>query len=229
MIVPCIDLMGAQAVQLVHGRRRALAVSDVPGLLERFHRYRWLHVIDLDAALRRGSNHRLVRELLEAAPMRVRVGGGIRSVARARRLIGWGATQVIVGSRAFARGRPDLGFLATLSRAVGRRRVVIALDSHRGRIAVRGWRETLALRPAEVMGALAPFCAAFLCTHVDREGTLRGADLDWFRALRRATAHPIIAAGGISSMREVRALGRLEMDAAVGMALYRDATAFTGR
>jgi phosphoribosylformimino-5-aminoimidazole carboxamide ribotide isomerase len=220
VIVPCIDLMGGRAVQLVRGRKRALAVDDVLGLLGRFRGHPWLHVIDLDAALGRGNNTWLVRQLLEAAPMKVRVGGGVRTIARAERLLALGAAQVIVGSRAFRRGAPDHAFLRRLKAAVGRRRVVLALDSYQGRIAVRGWRETLALEPADVMAELAPHAAAFLCTHVDREGTMAGVDLEWFRGLRRATDRPIIAAGGIRSRREVAALARMGMDAAVGMALY---------
>jgi phosphoribosylformimino-5-aminoimidazole carboxamide ribonucleotide (ProFAR) isomerase len=98
--------------------------------------------------------------------------------------------------------------------------MVIALDTLRGAIVVRGWRERLRLHPADVMPVLAPYCSGFLCTYVDAEGTLRGTDLAWFRALRRATSLPVTAAGGICSRREVRALARLRMDAAVGMALY---------
>lgn len=220
MIVPCIDLMGGRAVQLVRGRRRALAVEDVLGLLDRFRRHTWLHIIDLDAALRRGRNDALVRALLAATPQRVRVGGGVRTVARAEQLVALGADQVIVGSRAFARGRVNTRFLSDLKTRIGRPRIVIALDSDGGRIAVRGWREKLALTPQQAMPVLGPFCAAFLCTDVDREGSLAGADLAWFRSLRAATQRPIIAAGGISSRREVRSLARLDMDAAIGMAMY---------
>jgi phosphoribosylformimino-5-aminoimidazole carboxamide ribonucleotide (ProFAR) isomerase len=99
---------------------------------------------------------------------------------------------------------------------------VIALDTARGRITTHGWRKTLSLRPESVMPELAPFCAAFLCTDVDREGTMTGANLDYFRKLRSATTHPIIAAGGIKTRREITALEKIEMDAAVGMAVYKN-------
>jgi phosphoribosylformimino-5-aminoimidazole carboxamide ribonucleotide (ProFAR) isomerase len=72
------------------------------------------------------------------------------------------------------------------------------------------------------MAQLEPFCAAFLCTDVDREGTMSGANLDWFRRLRSATSHPIIAAGGIKTRREIAALEKIGMDAAVGMAVYKN-------
>ena len=220
MIVPCIDLQGGKAVQLLRGRRRLLAVDDVLGLLERFRRYPLLHVIDLDAALGRGRNTRWVRALCRRAKARVRVGGGIRSVARAEQVLRWGAEKVIVGSAAFRRGRVHHAFLRRLAARVGRRRVMLALDAAGGWIVVRGWRARLGLRPEEVMPELEPYCSEFLCTYVDAEGTMRGTNLAWFRKLRRATRLPITAAGGIRSRREVRALARLGMKAAVGVALY---------
>lgn len=224
MIVPCIDLQGGRAVQLMRGRKRVLAVEDVFALLETFRRYHYLHIIDLDAAIGTGSNEALVRQLCQRAAwkygMRVRVGGGIRSVGRAARAINWGAEKVILGSAAFRNGKVDRQFLRRLRDRVGRRRVMLALDTERGRIVVRGWRRRLRLRPEEVVAQLEPFCSELLCTYVDREGSLRGTHLAWFRSLRRLTRLPITAAGGIRSQREVRALARLGMKAAVGMALY---------
>jgi phosphoribosylformimino-5-aminoimidazole carboxamide ribotide isomerase len=220
MIIPCIDLQSGRAVQLVHGRKRRLAIDDVFGLLERFREYPLLHVIDLDAAMGRGSNARLVRELCRRAPMRVRVGGGIRTTARARRLLDVGAEKIIVGSAAFRRGRVNSVFLSRLARNVGRKRVIVAVDTEGGHILVRGWQKKLRLRPDEVFPELARYGSEFLCTYVDAEGTMRGTNLAWFRALRAATELPITAAGGIRSHREVRALERLGMNAAVGMALY---------
>lgn len=226
MLIPCIDLQGGQAVQLVNGRRRELAVADVLGLLERFQGYEWLHVIDLDAAMRKGHNNRLVRELCLRATreykMKVRVGGGIRTLRRAEILAKLGARQVIVGSAAFQNSRPNLRFLNRLASRVGRKHVLIALDTAGGRIAIEGWRNSLSIAPAEVMTELAPYCGGFLCTDIDREGTMRGANLQWFRTLRAVTKLPIVAAGGISTIREIRALEKLNMDAAVGMAVYKN-------
>jgi len=220
MIIPCIDLQDGKAVQLVRGRRRALAVDDVLGLLDRFRDYPILHVIDLDAAMRKGSNARSIKQICRRAKMKVRVGGGIRTVAHAAKLISWGAQKVIVGSAAFKNGEVDCDFLGQLAKRIGREHIMIALDTHRGHIVVRGWRERLNLRPNEVISQLEPFCSGFLSTFVDHEGTMRGTDLSWFRALRRLTSLPITAAGGIRSLGEVRALQRAGMDAAVGMAIY---------
>ena len=224
MLIPCIDLQKGRAVQLVHGRRRALAVDDVLGQLEKFRRYSWLHVIDLDAAMSKGDNGGLVRDLIAAAHtkygMKVRVGGGIRDIARARAILQCEADQIIIGSAALKDDAVNAKYLARLRKLAGRKRIVIALDTAKGRIVVHGWRTSTSLRATDVMQQLAPYCAGFLCTDVDREGTMRGGNLSWFRALREATKLPIIAAGGIRKRSEVRALAALGMDAAVGMALY---------
>lgn len=220
MIIPCIDLQGGKAVQLVRGRRRALAVDDVLGLLDRFSDYPILHVIDLDAAMRKGSNSRMVRLLCRKADRKVRVGGGIRTVARAERILSWGAEKIIIGSAAFRRGEVDRSFLSRLAKSVGKEHVTIALDTEGGRIVVRGWRERLKLSPGEVIPELEPFCSGFLSTFVDNEGTMKGTDLSWFRKLRSVTRLPVTAAGGVRSMREVNALEKAGMDAAVGMAIY---------
>lgn len=220
MIIPCIDLQKGRAVQLVHGRKLRLAVEDVFGLLERFRNYPLLHVIDLDAAMGRGSNTRLVGQLCRRAPMRVRVGGGIRTAARAKRILTGGAEKVIIGSAAFRNGGVNRLFLARLAAKVGKKRIIVAVDTERGHVLVRGWQEKLRLTPEKVFPQLEPYASEFLCTYVDAEGTMRGTNLRWFRQLRNATRLPITAAGGIRSAREVRQLENLGMNAAVGMALY---------
>lgn len=226
MLIPCIDLRDGQAVQLVHGRKRELAVADVFGLLQKFSKYPWLHVIDLDAAMGKGSNDELVKTLCSQArrkfEMKVRVGGGIRTVSRAQEVTAWGANQIVVGSAAFRNGKVNLRFLRQLAGKANRKRIIIALDTLKGRITIHGWRRRIALQAENVMPQLEPFCAGFLCTDVDREGTMSGANLKWFQKLRAATGHPIIAAGGIRTKREIVALEKIGMDAAVGMALYKD-------
>jgi len=222
VIIPCIDLQGGRAVQLVHGRKLRLAVKDVFGLLDRFRDYPLLHVIDLDAAAGSGSNARLVRELCRRASMRVRVGGGIRTAARAKRILAAGAEKVIIGSAAFLHGGVNDTFLSRLAAEIGKKKIIVAVDTERGRVLVRGWREKLRLTPEDVFPELEHYASEFLCTYVDAEGTMRGTNLRWFRQLRKTTRLPITAAGGIRSLREVRQLEQLGMNAAVGMALYLD-------
>lgn len=226
MLIPCIDLQGGQAVQLVHGRKRELAVADVFSLLRKFRKYPWLHVIDLDAAIGKGSNDDLARALCTQATtkfgMKVRFGGGIRTISRAKKVAEWKTSQIIVGSAVFRGGKVNLRFLRQLERAVNRKRIVIALDTLKGRITIHGWRRRILSQADEVMAELEPFCAGFLCTDVGREGTMMGANMKWYQKLRDATRHLIIAAGGISTKREVAALDKIGIDAAVGMALYKN-------
>jgi phosphoribosylformimino-5-aminoimidazole carboxamide ribotide isomerase len=218
MIFPCIDLLDGRVVQLVQGREKALEGDAPLEMLRRFAAFPEIQVIDLNAAMGTGSNDDLVRLL--AAHARTRVGGGVRSAARARALVDAGAHKVIVGTAAFAADGIDAAFLADLAAAIGRERVIVALDSKQGRIVVKGWREATSLRAEEVLAAVEPYCAGFLCTYVDKEGMLQGTDLDWYRRLRAATPLEITAAGGITTLEEVRALLAMNVHAAVGMAVY---------
>ncbi len=218
MIFPCIDLMGGKVVQLVRGLEKALEADAPLEMLRRFAAFPEIQVIDLDAAMGTGSNDELVR--LVAGPARARVGGGVRTVDRARALVAAGAHKVIVGTAAFGVQGVDAAFLSDLAAAIGRERVVVALDSRRGRIVVKGWREATRFGAEQVLAALEPYCAGFLCTYVDKEGMLQGTDLNWFRRLRAATALEITAAGGITTLDDVRALRAMHVHAAVGMAVY---------
>jgi phosphoribosylformimino-5-aminoimidazole carboxamide ribotide isomerase len=218
MIFPCIDLMDGKVVQLVQGREKALEAGSPEEMLEKFAAFPEIQVIDLDAAMGRGSNDELVKSI--AARASTRVGGGVRTVERAQALIGQGARKVIVGTAAFRSGGVNDPFLAALCDAIGRERVLIALDSEGGRIVIKGWQESTNLAAERVLHSLEPYCSGFLCTYVDKEGMLQGTDLDWFRRLRSATSHELTAAGGITTMDDVRALLAMNVHAALGMAIY---------
>jgi phosphoribosylformimino-5-aminoimidazole carboxamide ribotide isomerase len=212
MIIPCIDLMDGKVVQLVQGRDKALEGDAPLEMLRKFAAFPEIQVIDLDAAIGKGENSALV-ELL-AARARCRVGGGVRNADRARRLIDQGAHRVIVGTAAFTPA------LAEIAAAVGAERVIVALDSKNGKIVVKGWREATEFTAEEVIGRMEHFCSGFLCTYVDKEGMLQGTDLDWFRRLRAATGHEITAAGGITTIDDIKELTAMNVHAALGMAIY---------
>ncbi len=218
MIVPCIDLMEGKVVQLVQGREKALEGDAPLVMLERFAAFPEIQVIDLDAAMGRGSNDEIVALL--AAHAVIRAGGGVRTPDRASALVQQGARKVIVGTSAFASTGVNHALLAEIRDAVGADHVMIALDSRGGRIVVKGWQESTAMSAEVVIHELEPYCAGFLCTYVDKEGMLDGTDLDWFRRLRSATSQAITAAGGITTIDEIRELDRLGIDAALGMAIY---------
>ena len=157
MIIPCIDLMDGKVVQLVQGREKALEGDSPEEMLRKFAAFPEIQVIDLDAALGRGSNDELVRML--ASKARCRVGGGVRSVERARALVEQGAHRVIVGTSAFGKDGINAALLTALRDAVGRERLTIALDSKGGRIVVKGWQEATEFTAEEVLHALEPYCA----------------------------------------------------------------------
>jgi phosphoribosylformimino-5-aminoimidazole carboxamide ribotide isomerase len=212
VIIPCIDLMDGKVVQLVQGREKALEGDAPLAMLDKFAAFPEIQVIDLDAAMGRGENSGLV-ELL-ASRAKCRVGGGVRNAERARTLIEQGAHRVIVGTAAFT---PEIENIAA---AVGPEKIIIALDSKHGKIVVKGWREATEFTAEDVIGRLEPFCGGFLCTYVDKEGMMQGTDLEWFRRLRAATSHEITAAGGITTIADIRALKAMNVHAALGMAIY---------
>jgi phosphoribosylformimino-5-aminoimidazole carboxamide ribotide isomerase len=218
MIFPCIDLMDGKVVQLVQGREKALEGDSPKAMLRKFAAFPEIQVIDLDAAMGRGSNDKLVRMLASSAA--IRAGGGVRTLERARSLVEQGARKIIVGTAAFTATGANHAFLTALRDTIGRERVRIALDSRGGRIVVKGWQESTDLAAERVLHSLEPYCAGFLCTYVDKEGMMQGTDLDWFRRLRAATSLELTAAGGITTVEEIRALAAMNVHAALGMAIY---------
>jgi len=218
MLIPSIDLKGGQVVQLVQGARPAIASDDIESWVQKFQPFPKVQLIDLDAAMGSGSNDPIVRSIATRLPCRV--GGGIRTVERAREVLEYGATAVIVGSSLFKDGRPDIAFAAQLAATVGADQVIAAVDSKGGQVVVKGWKETVRLSAVEAVQELEPFCGEFLYTHVDTEGLMEGTDLEAVMAVRRATSKKLTAAGGITSQPEIDQLEREGIDAVVGMAIY---------
>jgi len=218
MIFPCIDLMDGKVVQLIQGREKALEADSVEQMLEKFAAFPEIQVIDLDAAMGRGSNDELVR--IVALRAAARVGGGVRSVERACALIEQGARKVIVGTSAFTETGINAALLGELRDAIGRERLLVALDTKAGRIVVKGWRKSTSFTAEDMLQQLEPYCSGFLCTYVDKEGMMQGTDLAWFRRLRAATLLELTAAGGITTRGEIRARHAMNVHAALGMAIY---------
>lgn len=223
MLIPSIDLQNGRVVQLVQGEKLALESFDLEAWIARFAKFPVVQLIDLDAAMGVGRNDDLVRRVAAALP--VRVGGGVRSVERARELLEAGAKAVIVGSSLFRDGRVDVDFAGRMADAVGLDRVIGAVDAKGGQVAIHGWKTVLPITAVEAVRALEPHCGGFLYTHVDLEGLMQGTDMDAIRAVRSATSRRVTAAGGITTREEVEALDALGIDAVVGMAIYTGALA----
>lgn len=218
MLIPSIDLQRGRIVQLVQGERLAVESTDVEGWIARFRGHRAIQLIDLDAAKGEGSNDPLVARICAQVPCRV--GGGIRSIERAREVLVRGATHVIIGSALFVDGAVNVRFANAIAAAVGPERLIAAVDSRGGRIAIHGWRTVLNLSTLDAVRELQPFVSEFLYTHVDREGLMAGTDMPAVLAVRNATTRRVTAAGGITTNDEVELLDGLGVDAVVGMAIY---------
>jgi phosphoribosylformimino-5-aminoimidazole carboxamide ribotide isomerase len=218
MLIPSIDLKGGAVVQLVQGERLAIRDEDIFRWVRRFERFPKVQVIDLDAAMGAGDNLTIVRQIAPLLPCRV--GGGIRTIERAKAMLDAGARQVIVGSSLFKDGKPDLTFAKTLAGAVGADRVIAAVDSKGGSVVIHGWKTALPLTAVEAVRALEPYCAEFLYTHVDAEGLMGGTNRDAILAVRDATTRKLTAAGGITTRQEIDDLDAAGVDAVVGMAIY---------
>jgi phosphoribosylformimino-5-aminoimidazole carboxamide ribotide isomerase len=218
MLIPSIDLQGGAVVQLVQGERLAIEARDPEPWIEKFSAFPRVQLIDLDAAKGQGDNAALVETICGRLPCRV--GGGIRSVARARTVLAAGAHAVIVSSALFRDGVVDVEFARTMAEAVGVERVIAAVDSRGGHVAIHGWRTVLPVTAVDAVRALTPFCGEFLYTHVDREGLMQGTDLSAIMAVRNATDRRVTAAGGITTWEEIDQLDAAHVDAVVGMAVY---------
>jgi len=218
MLIPSIDLQGGAVVQLVQGEKLAIRDEDVFRWVKRFERFPKVQVIDLDAAMGKGDNLPIVRQIARA--LSCRVGGGVRTTDRAREILAAGARQIIAGSSLFKDGRPDVDFAARLSDAVGVDQVIAAVDSRGGQVVIHGWKTPLPVTPVEAVRALEPYCGEFLYTHVDAEGLMGGTNMPAILDVRNATTRRVTAAGGITTRQEIDDLHALGVDAVVGMALY---------
>ena len=152
MLIPSIDLQGGRIVQLVQGEKLAVATDDFDGWIARFARFPKVQLIDLDAAKNAGDNSAIVASICARLPCRV--GGGIRTVARAQAVLEAGASKVIAGSALFRGGSVDLAFAEALASAVSPDRLIAAVDTKGGHVAIDGWRTRLAITPVEAIRAL---------------------------------------------------------------------------
>lgn len=224
--IPAVDLRGGACVQLVGGSYddERVRLDDPVGVARSWaeHGFRHLHVVDLDAATGRGSNERIVHEILSTfdLDMEVQVGGGVRSAAAVERLLDEGAVRVVVGTRALE--EPE--WLAETSNAHPGV-LVVAADVRERRIVTRGWARTLPRDVLDVIDELNDLpLAGVLVTAVHREGQLQGTDLFLMEDVAELAHFPVYASGGVTTMHDLRSLAdRGIAGAVIGMALYTGA------
>lgn len=208
MIFTSIDLMNGKAVQLIQGKKKVLELDNPLELAEKFSKLGPINVIDLDAAFGNGENIELVKKLCKVA--KCRVGGGIRSLEKAKILLKAGAEKIIIGTKATKE------FLSGLPRE----KLIVAIDSKKGKVVNKGWKEATEKTPFDIVEELQDYCSEFLYTYVDKEGMMQGTDFDTIKKLKKRTSNKITAAGGISSIAEIKKLEKLGVSSVLGMALY---------
>ena len=233
MVIASIDMKDGHVVQLKNGKDLVLQRDDAEALISDFNKYGEVAVIDLDQALRntdeKGNtkNTELLKQILRKG--NVRVGGGIRSVKKARELISLGAEKGIVGSAAWNADAKDgesflnEEFLQELCDAIGKQRVIISVDAIHGKIAVKGWTETVDIPLVEGAKQAEKFCSELLFTCVEKEGCMQGTDMEACRALRNAVNCRLVVAGGVNTLEQIVELEKIGCDVQLGMALYTGA------
>ena len=224
MVIASIDIQNGKVVQLKQGQELVLQRDNPEELAVEFNRYGEVALIDLDAAMGKGSNFSLLVSLLRKAECRV--GCGIRSVEQAKQLIRLGAKKIIIGSQAFRDPkqenifRVNTALLETFANAIGRERLIVAVDARDGEIVVDAWKTRTGLPLIDSAKAVEPYAAELLFTCVEREGTMSGIDSVIVKRLRAELFSVITVAGGISSLDEIESLAALGCDVQLGMALY---------
>ncbi len=218
MIIPSIDLMNGKAVQLKQGKDKILERDNPIELAQEFNKYNEIAVIDLDAAMEKGSNSEIIRKICSIADCRI--GGGIKDVDRAKELISWGASKIIIGSKAYESDHINHDFLKKVNSAIGTQRIIIAIDAYQGEIVTRAWKHRTGLKLFDMIKELEAYASEFLFTCVEKEGGLGGTDLEIIQKLRQTTNHQLTVAGGVTTMPEIQQLAALDMDVQLGMAIY---------
>lgn len=230
MVISSIDLKDGHVVQLKNGKELVLKRDDADALINEFNKYGEVAVIDLDAAMGHTNpkgdtiNTPLLKSLLRKG--NVRTGGGIHSVKRAKELISLGAEKVIIGSSAWKKSPEDnksvlnTEFLEELVSAIGKQRVIIGVDALNGKIAVKGWTETIDVSLIDGAKMAEKYCSELLFTCVEKEGCMQGTNLQMAQELRNSVKCRVVVAGGVSSEEEVQTLEKMHCDVQLGMALY---------
>jgi phosphoribosylformimino-5-aminoimidazole carboxamide ribotide isomerase len=216
-MIPCIDLMNGKVVQLVQGKNKALEL-ELDKVIGNFNGYEKIQVIDLDAAMDKCNNYDLIKKISEK--FNIRVGGGIRTIEKAKEILELGAEKLIIGSSVFKDNEIDYYFLTKLNKKISKSKIIIAIDSFKGNVMIKGWKENTNISIKGIIKKLEPYCSEFLATYIDKEGMMQGTNLDFFKQLNSLTNNKLTAAGGITTLEEVKTLEELNINSAVGMAFY---------
>lgn len=223
-ILPAVDLMGGEVVRLLRGdpatRKAYEHLGDPITVAQRWESEgaRYLHIVDLDAALGLGNNMEAINGIVDAVGIPVQVGGGIRSPNIAHDYLKMGVGRIVLGSLAFR----DPCQVGAILDSYGSGRVVVALDNIKGKVVVRGWRASTEFTVEESISMFSSIGVnIFLVTAVAKDGTLMGPDLDMLNRIVCLRNVLTIAAGGISSLEDLVSLDNIGIyGVVIGKALY---------
>lgn len=208
MLIPSIDLINGKAVQLKQGKEKVLEREDVFSLLEEFSVYGEVAIIDLDAALGKGNNKTLIKQLLKKHSCRV--GGGIRDLETAREYIKAGASKVIIGTNC---RQPWVN-------QISKDNLIFAIDAKGDYWSTQGWQTTQPEKVIDLIPELSKNCSEFLYTQVEKEGLLEGIDKPRIEAIIKASPIPVTVAGGITELNDIRWLTQFGANGQIGMSIY---------
>ena len=219
MIIPSLDLIGGKAVQLKNGKEKILERENPLEIAEHFGKFGELAVIDLDAALgNKEDNLELIRKVCTLT--KARVGGGIRSLEKAKKVFSYGAGKIIIGTSAFKDNKINHDFLTSLKLNIGKQHIIIAIDSYEGEIVTKGWKHKTGIDTLSILKELEEYCHEFLLTITEKEGCMQGTDISFIEKVKKNTKNHLTVAGGISSLKEIKELSKLDVDLQLGMAIY---------
>lgn len=206
LIIPAIDLYGGKVVRFVKGNPlQSTVYSDNP--LEVAKQWKKegakiIHVVDLSAALGEADNLKVIETILKEADIKVEIGGGIRDIDRAVKLVFLGAERIVVGTKSL-----DDSFIKSLTASVSLGKIAVGVDVKEGVVATKGWKEKTMLEPISfIESIISKGIKWIIYTDISRDGTLQGINLDALAELSRFKGVNFIASGGVSSLDDLESL-----------------------
>jgi phosphoribosylformimino-5-aminoimidazole carboxamide ribotide isomerase len=224
ILIPAIDLMRGRCVRLFQGDpTKPKQYYEDPEEASRFFQAEgaeMLHIVDLDAALGLGDNAKTISRIVRSARIKTQVGGGIRTLEKAKEILDLGVSRAIFGTACIR--KPEL--ISEVSRLYGKERVAAAIDVKDGSPAIEGWRSKISLEYIEVAQKLEVLgVGTMIFTSVNADGTLSGPALNDTKRLVRSLNIPVIASGGIRDLEDIRALAKIGVQGVIlGTALYEN-------
>lgn len=222
LIIPAVDIREGKCVRLYKGIEDQITkYFDSPVEAAQFWADKGallIHIIDLDSALGLGENLDVIKKIINQVPVKFEIGGGIRTLEKAEKIFSWGAERIIVGTKAIK--EPD--FIPKLEKLIGKSHIMVALDYRKEKVLINGWKTSTSYNVFEFAKNMEEKGAGWiLFSSAEADGTLTGPNLKATAQMVQSTSLPVIAAGGISSIKDIEALENTKVAGIVtGKAIY---------